>query len=258
MPRDYTPRVELICEVCGTSVMLPPSIIAQGRRCCSAKCMGISKRRPAAFTCVGCGKTVVTSPSLAVKQRYCSEACQREHKKPRIICEVCGKERRVTPTQLAEGARFCSWWCARKVLNKPRPIVVCEQCGKQCAVPPSRVKQGMRFCSHSCRTIWTLTHDDHARPTSIEVILYKLLDELELVYIPQYAIPAAGTVADAYLPDLNMVLYADGDYWHGLPKTSARDKRQNKKLAELGYRVHRMSEKDLRADPFQAFRVAFE
>lgn len=51
-------------------------------------------------------------------------------------------------------------------------------------------------------------------------------------------------------------MYADGDYWHTLPKTVARDRRQEKKLTAMGYTVRRISEKELRADPVGAVRSA--
>ncbi len=261
MPRHYTPREPLTCEVCGKTVMLPPSIIAQGRRCCSAKCMGISKQKRVEMTCVGCGKVYMEKASVVANGRkYCTEACQLEHKKQRIICEVCGKERRVTPSVLAMGARFCSWECARTVVSKPveRVIVVCEQCGKECHVLPSRAKvgNGMRFCSHSCRSIWNIKNGKCQSPTTIEVAMYEALAALGVAYVPQHAITGAGTVADAYLPERNIVMYADGDYWHTLPKTAARDRRQEKKLATLGYTVRRISEKELRADPIAAVQAA--
>jgi G:T-mismatch repair DNA endonuclease (very short patch repair protein) len=236
--------------------MLPPSIIAQGRRCCSAKCMGIYKSRPVTLTCVGCGKEFETKASVAANGRkYCTDECRREHEKQSIVCEVCGKERRVTPTQLAQGARFCSQECAQKVLNKPRPIVVCEQCGKECEVPPSRVKQGMRFCSYSCRSIWNILNGKIQSPTTIEIAMYQALETLGVKYIAQHAIIEAHTVADAYLPERNAVLYADGNYWHALPKTEARDRRQEIKLKELGYKVYRVTEADLRGDPVAAVRA---
>ena len=171
MPSKRTPRQPLTCIVCGKTVMLPPSVIAQGRRCCSAKCQGISKQNRIETTCLGCGKVYMEKASVVARGRkYCTVACRREHEKPRIICEVCGKERRVTPSVLAMGARFCSWKCARTVVHKPveRVVVVCEQCGKECPVLPSRAKQGngMRFCSHSCRTIWNLTHGEIQSPTT--------------------------------------------------------------------------------------------
>jgi G:T-mismatch repair DNA endonuclease (very short patch repair protein) len=259
MPRHYTPREPLTCEVCGKTVMLPPSIIAQGRRCCSAKCMGVLRRRRVDVTCSGCGNVFEEKASVAANGRkYCTESCRREHEKTRIVCEVCGKERRVTPSELALGARFCSLECARTVVNLPveRTIVVCEQCGKECHVLPSRAKRGMRFCSQSCRSLWTITHGKCQSPTTIEVAMYEALAALGVAYIPQHTITGAGTVADAYLPERNIVMYADGDYWHTLPKTAARDRRQEKKLAAMGYTVRRISEKELRSDPTAAVLAA--
>jgi very-short-patch-repair endonuclease len=249
MPRHYTSRIELICEICGKSIMLPPSVVAQGRKHCSAKCMGVAKDKGASFKCAGCGKEVKASPSQAAHKKYCSMRCLKAHKEHTIVCQVCGNERVVTLQQLKQGARFCSWECARKVLNAPRPMVICEQCGKECAVPPSRVRQGMRFCSHSCRSIYNIVNGAMKSPTSIERTLYKVLDYLGISYIKQYPIREAGTVVDAYVPSRCLVLYADGDYWHILPKTKARDKLQNDRLAELGFTVHRLREQDLRHNP---------
>src|SRR2546421_7109577 len=116
MAKQRPPRIKLTCPVCHKTVMLPPSIIAQGRTHCSAKCMGISKRKPVEVTCIGCKKVFVSNPSIAANRKYCNWECQKKHKKPRIVCIGCGKERRVTPSVLAQGARFCSWECARKVL----------------------------------------------------------------------------------------------------------------------------------------------
>lgn len=257
MPRHYTPKVPLICEICGKTVMIPPSVMAQGRRCCSARCMGILKARPTKAVCIGCGIKYETSPSQAAKRKYCTAECRKLHEKPTIICEVCGKKRKVSPSLIEKGARFCSWECARKVLNAPRPVVTCLQCGRERAVPPSDAKH-RRFCSHSCRSIYNITHGAMASPTSIELILYRCLDHFGISYIPQHPMVEAGTVPDAYVPDRRLVLYADGDYWHALPLTAARDIRQNVKLAELGYTVRRLSEADLRRDPLGTVRLALQ
>ncbi len=255
MRRPPNPRVALVCEVCGKTVMLAPSIIAQGRRRCSAECMGISKRRPQQVTCVGCGNVFDVPQSNAGGRKYCSSECRIENLKARIKCEHCGKERRVTPTQLKEGARFCSWECARAVLNKPRPEVLCLQCGQFFAVHPHRA-QTAKFCSYSCRSIYHLTHNVYASPTTIEIMLYETLDLLGYDYEPQFAITEARTVTDAYIPSLKAAIYADGTYWHSLPKVVEKDKRVNAKLAELGYSVHRFTEPDLRHDAFEIIRAA--
>lgn len=261
MARTYTQRVELICEICGKTVMLPPSIIAQGRRRCSAKCMTAAYAQPAKYTCIGCGKVGTASPSVAAKRKYCSLECRRANTKARIVCEVCGTTRPVTPTNLKQNARFCSQKCAQQVLNAqqalnaPRSIVVCQQCGKESRVPPSRVRQGMRFCSHSCSSIHTVLNMPKSS-TTIEVILYETLTALGLSFVRQHPICEARTVPDAYIAEGKIVLYADGDYWHALPKTAARDKRQNTRLAELGYTILRFTELELRRDPVTVVRAA--
>lgn len=104
----------------------------------------------------------------------------------------------------------------------------------------------MRFCSHSCRSIYNIAQGVFNKPTTIELMLYDALDELGVDFIPQHPITEAKTVPDAFVPALNLVLYADGDYWHALPKTAARDRVQEQRLSELGYTVRRLSEADLR------------
>lgn len=223
--------------------MLAPSIVAQGRRRCSMACMSKALRQPQTARCIGCRCEYVTTPTLAKTRKYCSAECRKAHQKTRIRCEKCGQERAVTPSQPRQGARFCSWECARAILDKPRPTVTCEQCGKVCAVPPSRVRRGMRFCSHSCRSIYNIAHGKMASPTSIEPELYRALELLNVEHVAQHAVPEAGTVLDAFVPATKTALYADGDYWHSLPKVALRDQRQNRKLKEMGYTVHRFSKK---------------
>ncbi len=91
--------------------------------------------------------------------------------------------------------------------------------------------------------------------TSIEVILYDILENLNISYKRHKPI---GNIcqADAFVKP-NFVLFADGDYWHAnpsiyeKPKTEAqiknikRDKIANKKLIKEGYVVIRLWESDL-------------
>jgi len=258
MPRTYTPRVEFACEICGKTVSRPPSLAAKGQRYCSRACTAIAKKRAATFTCKGCGRTVKTNVS-GVKRVYCSMECLKAHKKPRITCEVCGKVRAVSPINIKQNARFCSWECSQKVLNiSLRETVTCEQCNQEFSVHRYRIKDGVRFCSQSCRSIFNITHGVMASPTTIEIMLYQALDELGIEYIPQHPMPEAGTVPDAYVPTHKLVLYADGDYWHSLPKQAARDRKQDRRLAELGYTVRRLAEADLRRDALEVVRNALE
>lgn len=257
MPRIYTPRLKLECQSCGKTYYSKPSAAAKGGKYCSHPCYAKAKSNHVTIQCVGCGKAVPVSPSQSKIRRYCNLQCRLANMKTKIKCVVCKKARGVTPTNIKEGARFCSWECARSVLNKPRPVVICVQCAKACSVPPSRVKQGMKFCSQSCRSIHTVLHHGNKR-TSIELIMYAELDRLGVSYIEQHPIREARTIPDAYIPSTRTVLYADGDYWHRLPKVAARDLVQNRELARLGYTVHRFWEVDLRTRASETIASALQ
>jgi G:T-mismatch repair DNA endonuclease (very short patch repair protein) len=85
---------------------------------------------------------------------------------------------------------------------------------------------------------------------------YDLLEVLGLTYQPQY-VYGGRYVADAYVEDQNLILQFDGDYWHGhpdkFPYLSERqsrqkevDERANDAARNLGYRVLRIWESDIR------------
>lgn len=221
--------------------MVTPTVLETGRRRCSTACYKIWRNQGASYNCIACGKNVASSPSEAATRKYCSMACLKAHKKARIQCQVCGKTRAVTPTVLKNGARFCSWECARSILNKPRPIMACIVCGVQKEIYPYRERAGRKFCSYSCRSIHTMLHMG-IHPTRIEIILYDTLKEMEIEYIPQHPLPDAGTIPDAFVPSLNLAIYADGTYWHGLLKAVRRDKYINRQLKNLGYEFLRLPE----------------
>ncbi|MFE5331337.1 DUF559 domain-containing protein [Embleya sp. NPDC056575] len=102
-----------------------------------------------------------------------------------------------------------------------------------------------------------LTTRAETRP---ERILYALLDRLvpelapEATWARQLRLLDRWTV-DAAIPDLRLVLQADGDYWHGLHERDHRDPRvaanmandayQDRKLTEAGWQVLRFWETDL-------------
>jgi hypothetical protein len=78
--------------------------------------------------------------------------------------------------------------------------------------------------------------------TTIEIALEEIVKELGIKYLTQY--PLLGiTVADIYLPDKHIAIYADGDYWHNYPHGTKKDFQVNKErksnpfrqlLSELG------------------------
>jgi very-short-patch-repair endonuclease len=78
------------------------------------------------------------------------------------------------------------------------------------------------------------------RSTKIEDALEILLIALKVPYEKQKPLLNM-TLADFFIePDL--VVYADGDYWHSRPEVKKRDFRITKALIDAGYRVLRFSE----------------
>lgn len=84
--------------------------------------------------------------------------------------------------------------------------------------------------------------------SSIEVIMKRWLQESNIEFTQQHLISfenATWTKVDFYIPEANICLYVDGDYWHSLPEVQERDNRTNKALETMGYSVARMIETEI-------------
>ena len=55
-------------------------------------------------------------------------------------------------------------------------------------------------------------------------------------------------VADVFV-EPNIVLFADGSYWHGSPKKQYKDAEVTRKLEKNGFVVGRLSEAELMKEP---------
>jgi len=78
------------------------------------------------------------------------------------------------------------------------------------------------------------------RPTSIEIKLYDELKRKELLFETQKVINDK-FVVDAYIPRLNLVIEADGDYWHSLERVKKKDKAKNAYLIKCGFSLLRLT-----------------
>ncbi len=91
-------------------------------------------------------------------------------------------------------------------------------------------------------------------PTSIELAVRAVLDMLGEDYIFQHQI--GRYVVDFYLPHRNIVLEADGAYWHSLPKVAARDEMRDVRMRELGYKIVRLTENEIKTNALVAVQGA--
>lgn len=66
--------------------------------------------------------------------------------------------------------------------------------------------------------------------TKIELILYSILDDLKINYYKQYRV--GFYLFDCFLPDYNVLIECNGDYWHSLPKGVRNDKSKSTYINE--------------------------
>ena len=50
---------------------------------------------------------------------------------------------------------------------------------------------------------------------------------------------------DAYIPSLNLIIEADGTYWHQMEHVKNKDRAENAYLKKCGYKLLRLSEEEI-------------
>lgn len=86
--------------------------------------------------------------------------------------------------------------------------------------------------------------------SSLERIVYAVLKELEIEFLPQE--PIGPYFVDIYLPDTNVVIECDGFYWHSKPEAVVFDKRRDSYMRNHGYKMLRLPEKLIKEDAKKA------
>lgn len=130
----------LLCRHCGQTFSRP-----KPQPYCSMKCAQ-QHRDPDSrrgerlrLTCARCGKAFVRNASAATRygatqyrvpatRTFCSPECRPE---PTVInCAVCGQQRRLKPSQVGTGVKYCSMACmklGRVTTMETRSCPTCEQ-----------------------------------------------------------------------------------------------------------------------------------
>ena len=117
-------------------------------------------------------------------------------------------------------------------------------CGKHFMVEKFAIRNGHGFCcSRSCGAIHHTIHSTK-QGTSIEIKLAQELTRQGIVFKSQYPIWQAKTIPDFFV-EPNIVIYADGDYWHNRHEAKLKDEQQNFMLKFLGYKVYRFWEHEI-------------
>ena len=90
------------------------------------------------------------------------------------------------------------------------------------------------------------------KPTSIEIAIQRALNQLGVKYEAHKVI--GYLTVDLYIPELNLVVECDGNYWHNLPKQKHVDMRRDYWLRSQGFRVARIWEKEINESAMTAIK----
>ena len=108
-----------------------------------------------------------------------------------------------------------------------------------------------RFCSQTCVGSWTIRAQG-GRVSSLEVAVAAHLDALGVAY--EWQVRVGRFLADFRVGDL--IVEADGIYWHTQPEVVARDKRKDGVIAAKGLRLVRLPECEIKAGDFSRLDAA--
>lgn len=82
------------------------------------------------------------------------------------------------------------------------------------------------------------------KDTTIELMIKDVIEKNNFKYEREKSIGKYR--CDFYLPEYNLIVECDGDYWHSLPEVAARDIKKDHFLTEKGYKIARIKECEIR------------
>lgn len=152
-------------------------------------------------------------------------------------------KRKKNPSQLGEnspswkGGKPLCIYCGER--NKSWNVKAHKQCYMQ-----YRDRNALRRGGLNSRRVLSL-----GSPTNLEKKLYDTLKNKGLRFEKQYLVNGKFLV-DAYIPSLNLIIEADGKYWHELEHIKKKDKAENAYLIKCGYKLLRLSETEINTGGF--------
>jgi very-short-patch-repair endonuclease len=186
-------------------------------------------------------------------------------------CEFCQKEfkARNRKGRSTKSARFCNSQC---YWDSMTILLHCQTCGKKF----KRASNGvLKYCSTRCKkngewgklnkivnlgrkqneeTLEKRLRSMRKRflskePTSIEKKIYDYL-LLKNISFEKQKVVGNKFIVDAYIPSLNLVIEADGDYWHSREDNKIKDKKKNEYLKTKGFNLIRLTETEINNGTF--------
>lgn len=231
--------IRVICNGCSKVFSILP-YLERSTNYCSLKCYRDSTRRKRKRICAVCGKVFWIKAYLIKKGFgfYCSRECQFKDYPERInkFCLNCKKKFSVWPSKV-DLAKFCSKKCADDFM-RDYVECVCKNCQKPFQVPRSDLNRGRgTFCSRYC-------FYRYKGESSLEEKMRGILTRFKIEFVQEYKI--GRYYADFFISKLNLIVECDGEYWHLSKIGRDRDRRKDKYLCGLGYKVVRFTGSEIK------------
>lgn len=206
--------------------------------------MGTYKYRT--IKCISCGEE--KSGNFSSSRKYCSRECWDTKRPTRVKRHIKTKKCKwcKTPFDTKEKSQvFCSPICVNRWQSRDKIKYNCKTCKNEFGLSKSLAdsrKYETKFCSIKCRNEdldWkrstikgNLAQQNNKGLNKLELLGNTILDDIGIEYHSQYLLFDKFLV-DVYIPEQNVVIQWDGDYWHGHPtklKNGIPDKRQKNRM----------------------------
>lgn len=276
----------LTCKQCGIDFKCRKLRSGNGtRKFCSMNCSSTYQRgktlpkraKSVVLKCKNCFNDFTERHCVYLKRSrlFCSLKCYQEHRERSnkvIICCHCGLPKKVISSYLMRGQyKYCSYKCAHdskfgeKILTTLKSCVTCGlkfkgresviHCSVECRKRRSHKEcekcnkvfeykladQDRRFCSNAC-------YKSSNSETSIEKIVRQFLESRGVVFRTQVSFKRY--VIDFLLPEIGLIIEADGSYWHSKKSVKERDSRRDEELRMEGFKVVRLTETEIKNGNF--------
>lgn len=190
--------------------------------------------------------------------KYCSRECWKNRNPPVAInCNFCQNK---FTDYLSNNRKFCTKECFDNfILQNPRKISQETRNKKSQALKgkiPKNLKQlhisniGSKKTEETKQKIREKRLNQLPVPrgnTGIEIKIQNLLLKKNIKFVPHYNLGNRFEI-DLFIPESNLAIECDGDYWHSLPASIERDKKKNLYCESIGLSLLRLSEKEINKD----------
>jgi very-short-patch-repair endonuclease len=208
--------------------------------------MGKHQYKYRTLKCISCGSEY--SGNYPDNKKYCSRECWNTQRPTRIKRYAYSKNCKWCNTEFITKEKsqlFCSNKCVNEWQGRDKVKYNCKTCNNEFRLSKSLADSRnyeIKFCSIKCRNTdleWQKAHikanlkqQNNKGLNKLEKIGNEILNDLGVVYQHQVLLFDKFLV-DVLIPEKNIVIQWDGDYWHGHPtklKNGTPDKRQKQRM----------------------------